>query len=65
MCVFFLYFVTLFFFYSGNLSTYFTSLVIIRDVWWFKFLSGIRSRQSERKGFGFLKEELNTVVIHP
>ena len=27
-------------------------------------LTGIRSRQSERKRFGFLKEERNGVVIH-
>ena len=27
-------------------------------------LTGIRSRQSERKRFGFLKEERNSVVIH-
>ena len=27
-------------------------------------LTGIRSRQSERKRFGFLKEERNSVMIH-
>ena len=27
-------------------------------------LTGIRSRQSERERFGFLKEERNSVVIH-
>ena len=44
MCVFFFNFVSLF--YSGNLSTYFKVLcrflqkiLIVRDVWWFQFLS--------------------------
>ena len=75
MCVFFLNFVRLLFFYSGNSSTYFKFLcrslqknLIVRDVLRFQFLStiltGIPSRQNERKRFGFLKEEQNSVVIH-
>ena len=75
-CVFFLSFVRLLgFFYSGNSSTYFKVLcrslqknLIVRDVLRFQFLStiltGIPSRQNERKRFGFLKEEQNSVVIH-
>ena len=61
------------FFYSGNSSTYFKVCVdlaknlIVRDVYRFQFLSTIltriRSRQSERKRFDFLKEERNSVVI--
>ena len=64
------------FFYSGNSSTYFKNCVdlckkkkknlVVRDVKRFQFLStiltGIRSRQSEQKRFGFLKEERNSVV---
>ena len=42
--------------------------LIVRDVLRFQFLStiltGIPSRQNERKRFGFLKEEQNSVVIH-
>ena len=68
VCVFFWNFVRLlFFFYSGNSSTYFKVLcrylqknLIVRDVLRFQFLStiltGILSRQNERKRFGFLKE---------
>ena len=64
------------FYYSGNSSTYFKVLcrslqknLIVRDVLRFQFLStilptGIQSRQNERKRFGFLKEEQNSVVIH-
>ena len=67
VCVFFFNFVS-FFFYSGNSSAYFKqNNLIVRDVLRFQFLStiltGIRSRQSERKRFGFLKEERNNVVI--
>ena len=47
------------FFYSGNSSTYFKVCVDLC-----KKKTGIRSRQSERKRFGFLKEERNSVVIH-
>ena len=58
-----------------ELSTYFKVLcrslqknLIVRDVLRFQFLStiltGIPSRQNERKRFGFLKEEQNSVVIH-
>ena len=72
VCVFFLNFVRLL---SGNSSTYFKVLcrslqknLIVRDVLRFQFLStiltGIPSRQNERKRFGFLKEEQNSVVIH-
>ena len=67
------------FFYSGNSSAYFKVCVdlckkkkkknlVVRDVKRFQFLStiltGIRSRQSEQKHFGFLKEKRNSVVIH-
>ena len=42
--------------------------LVVRDVKPFQFLgtilTGIRSRQSEQKRFGFLKEERNSVVIH-
>ena len=73
MCVFFL--ISSVLFYSGNSSTYFKVCVdlykrnlVVRDVKRFQFLStiltGIRSRQSEQKRFGFLKEERNSVVIH-
>ena len=63
------------FFLLWELSTYFKVLcrslqknLIVRDVLWFQFLStiltGIPSGQNERKRFGFLKEEQNSVVIH-
>ena len=68
MCVFFLNFVS--FFYSGNSSTYRS----LQKIWSYEMSSGfnswvctiltrIRSRQSERKRFGLLKEERNSVVI--
>ena len=74
MCSFF-NFVRLLFFYSGNSSLYFKVLcrslqknLIVRDVLLFQFLStiltGIPSRQNERKRFDFLKEEQNSVLIH-
>ena len=73
MCVFFLNFVSCFF-YSGNSSTY-RSLqkksdrtrclavsILEYNISLLK-LTRIRSRQSERKRFGFLKEERNSEVI--
>ena len=75
-CVFFLNFVRLLlFFLLWELSTYFKVLcrslqknLIVRDVLRFQFLStiltGIPSCLNERKRFGFLKKEQNSVVIH-
>ena len=71
-CVFFLYFVS--FFYSGNSSTYFKVCVdlckksdrtrcLAVSIFLSTILTGIRSRQSEQKRFGFLQEERNSVVI--
>ena len=62
-------------FYSGNclrISKFCVDLckkhLIARDVLRFQFLSTILteipSGQNERKRFGFLKEEQNSVVIH-
>ena len=73
MCVLFEFRQIVVVFYSGNSSTYFKVLcrslqknLIVRDVLRFQFLStiltGIPSRQNERKHFGFLKEEQNSVV---
>ena len=82
MCVFFLTFVSLFFFLLWELVYVFQSLCrslqkksdptrcLAVSILEYNLgpkgtiLTGIRSRQSERKRFGFLKEEQNSVVIH-
>ena len=53
--------------WSYKMSSGINSWVQIRTQnYWVRgtILAGIRSRQSQRKRFGFLKEERNSVVIH-
>ena len=65
MSVFFLNFVS-FFFYSENLSTYFKVCVDLcnKKSDRTRCLAVSILEYNERKRFGFLKEEQNSVVIH-
>ena len=74
VCVFFLNFVSLFFVYvfQSFVSIFAKksdrmrclAVSILEYNLGGTILTGIRSRQSERKRFGFLKEERNSVMIH-
>ena len=74
VCVFFLNFVSLFFVYvfqsyvsifaKKSDRTRCQAVSILEYNLGGTILTGIRSRQSERKRFGFLKEERNSVMIH-
>ena len=74
VCVFFLNFVSLFFVYvfqsfvsifaKKSDRTRCLAVSFLEYNLGGTILTGIRSRQSERKGFGFLKEERNSVMIH-
>ena len=74
VCVFFLNFVSLFFVYvfqsfvsifaKKSDRTRCLAVSILEYNLGGTILTGIRSGQSERKRFGFLKEERNSVMIH-